>query len=104
MSFNATLQSIRDGQLLELLTGKLSDIVEAVEETGKAGQLVLTMKIKPNGEGAVTINSDVKAKVPEPAVGDAIFFVSDGNLVRRNPRQGDIEDEIARRRMERDEA
>lgn len=32
MSFNATIQSIRDGALLELLTGKLNEVVEAVPE------------------------------------------------------------------------
>lgn len=99
MNFNRTIQDIRDGQLLSLLSDKLAEVVEAVATHGKAGALTLTLKVKPNGEGAVTISSDVKAKSPEPAVGDAIFFVDDnGNLLRRNPRQADIEDEIAKQR------
>jgi hypothetical protein len=102
MSFNATIQNIRDGALLELLTGKLSEVVEAVQEHGKSGSLSITLNIKPNGDDAVTISSSVKAKVPEGTVGDALFFVSGGNLVRRNPRQTDIEDEIARKRSERE--
>lgn len=102
MSFNATIQNIRDGALLELLTGKLSEVVEAVQEHGKAGSLQITLSIKPNGDDAVTISSKVKASVPEATVGDALFFVSGGNLVRRNPRQIDIEDEIARKRAEKE--
>ena len=104
MSFNSTIQQVRDGQLLELLTGKLQEVVEAVEETGKVGGLTLSLKVKPNGEGAVTLISDVKAKVPEPAVGDAIFFVSNGNLVRNNPHQADLIDELEERRSQKEEA
>lgn len=102
MSFNATVQSIRDGALLELLTGKLNEVVEAVQEHRKVGTLSLTLTIKPNGEDAVTVVSKVGAKIPEGTVGDALFFVNGGNLVRRNPRQIDIEDEIARKRSERE--
>lgn len=103
MNFNRTIQDIRDGQLLALLSDKLAEVVEAVAEHGKAGAISLTLKVKPNGEGAVTITSEVKAKSPEPTVGDAIFFVDDnGNLLRRNPRQADIEDEIAKKRAEQE--
>lgn len=102
MSFNATVQSIRDGALLELLTGKLNEVVEAVQEHRKVGTLQLTLSIKPNGDDAVTVTSKVAAKIPEGTVGDALFFVNGGNLVRRNPRQTDIEDEIARKRSERE--
>lgn len=102
MSFIATIQNIRDGALLELLTGKLNEVVEGVEQHRKSGTLTLTLTIKPNGDDAVTIASAVKAKIPEATVGDALFFVAGGNLVRRNPRQLDIEDEIARKRIEKD--
>lgn len=102
MSFLATIQNIRDGALLELLSDKLHEIVEAVETHHKVGELTVTLTIKPNGEGAVTISPKVKAKVPDTTVGDALFFVSEGNLLRRNPRQMDIEDEIARKRNEKD--
>lgn len=102
MSFNKTVQDMRDGQLLGMLSDKLNDVVEAVQEHGKAGELTLKLVIKPNGDDAVTVSPKVTVKAPEATVGDAIFFVSGGNLVRRNPRQGDIEDEIARKRIEND--
>lgn len=102
MSFNATVQNIREGALLELLTSKLHEVVEAVQEHGKVGEITLTLSIKPNGDDAVTISSKVKAKIPEGTVGDALFFVNGGNLLRRNPRQMDLEDEIARKRAEKE--
>lgn len=102
MNFNRTIQDIRDGQLLNLLNDKLAEVIASVAETGKSGSLTLTLKVKPNGEDALTISSDVKAKTPEPAVGDAIFFTDGQNLFRRNPRQADIEDEIAKKRSEKE--
>ena len=102
MSFNATVQNIRDGALLSSLTEKLDKVVQAVTEHGKVGEITLKLKVKPNGEDAVTITPTVTAKAPEGTIGDALFFVSDGGLVRRNPRQADIEDEIARKRSERE--
>lgn len=102
MNFNRTIQDIRDGQLLNLLNDKLAEVIASVNETGKSGTLTLTLKVKPNGEDALTISSDVKAKTPEPAVGDAIFFTDGQNLFRRNPRQADIEDEIAKKRSEKE--
>lgn len=104
MNFNRTIQDIRDGQLLNALNDKLADVIAAVAETGKVGSLTLTLKIKANGSDALTISSDVKAKTPEAAVGDAIFFTDGQNLFRRNPRQADLEDEIAKKRIEREEA
>ena len=102
MSFIATLQNIRDGALVAQLTENLQDVVEAVSEHRKVGKLVITLTIKPNGDEAVTVSPSVKATKPEASVGDAMFFVSEGNLVRRNPRQMDIEDELARRRGEKE--
>lgn len=102
MSFLSTIQNIREGALADQLTEELHDVLEGVEETGKAGSITLTLKIKPNGESAVTIEPSVAAKVPKPTVGSALFFVSGGNLVRRNPKQMDIEDELAAKRAQKE--
>jgi hypothetical protein len=102
MSFNATVQNIRDGELLSHLTDELDEVVRAVMEHGKVGTISLSLKIKPNGEGAVTITPTVNSSPPKGTLGDALFFVSDAGLVRQNPRQRDIEDELQRKRDERE--
>lgn len=105
MSFIGTLQQIRDGETLARLNDEMLDVVDKVHETGKSGSVTLTLTFKKNGEGAVTISPAVKAKKPEQPLGDALFFVSGGGaLSRRNPRQMDIEDELARARAGKDAA
>jgi hypothetical protein len=103
MSIITILQGIRDGELVTDLTNKLSDVVEQVSETGKKGSLTLTLDIKKNGEHGITISPKVVAKTPETQVGDALFFsLPGGNLSRKNPKQHDIEDEIARQRAKQE--
>ncbi len=92
-NFVETLALIRDGQLVIQATDELQDVITAVVEHGKKGSLTLKLMIEPNGDNAVTITSEVKATVPKPGVGKAIFFADQGgNLSRRDPRQRDIDD------------
>jgi hypothetical protein len=101
VSFIATIQGIRDGQLVSLLTDELQDVITSVIEHSKGGSISLKLKIEPNGDNAVTITSEVDAKQARPAVGKAIFYAdTGGTLHRRDPRQGDMIDELARKREE----
>lgn len=101
MSFITTIQGIRDGALVVLLTDELQDVITSVLEHGKGGALSLKLKIEPNGDNAVTITSEVDAKQARPTVGKAIFYAdTGGTLHRRDPRQGDMIDELARKREE----
>lgn len=101
MSFIATLQGIRDGALVVMLTDELQDVITSVVENGKPGALTLKLKIEPNGDNAVTIISDVSAKQAKPGVGKAIFYAdSGGTLHRRDPRQGDLLEPKARDKTE----
>lgn len=95
--FSKTVMEMRGG-LEAALSEQLSAVLQAVEQTGRPGALTLTLSIKKNGD-AVNITPKVSAKKPEPTVGDSMFFVtSDFKLSRQNPKQMDIEDQLAVRR------
>lgn len=89
--FADVLRDLAGGQSYDQLTGALSEIVEAVMLTRKAGDLTLKLKITPNGENSVRIADEIKVKVPEENRGHSIFFVASGGILSRNdPRQGDL--------------
>lgn len=74
----------------EEATEALNDLVHATTETGKAGSLTLTIKMKPIGgkAGQMELETDVKAKLPAPTKGKTILFTTtDNNLQRQDPRQ-----------------
>lgn len=74
----------------EEATEALNDLVHATTETGKAGSITLTIKMKPIGgkAGQMELDTDVKAKLPTPTKGRTILFTTpDNNLQRTDPRQ-----------------
>lgn len=78
----------------EEATEALNDLVHATTETGKAGSLTLTIKMKPIGgkAGQMELETDVKAKLPTPTKGKTILFTTpDNNLQRQDPRQQTLE-------------
>lgn len=89
--FADVLRDLCGGSTYEELGGKLNEIVAAVRETRKVGELSFKLKVKYNGEIGVIIEDEIKAKVPEPSRGTTVFFADDsGNLLRRDPRQPDL--------------
>lgn len=88
------LREIRRGKLNELASAKLQEVVLAAKETGKKGQLVITIDVIPDdtdGDGRMQVAAKYTAKVPQPEVGDSVFFATDdGDLIRTDPRQGDM--------------
>ena len=87
-SFADFLKALPD--LGEEATDALNDLVHAVTETGKAGQITLSIKMKPIGgkAGQIELDTDVKTKLPQPTRGKALLFATpDNNLQRENPRQ-----------------
>lgn len=74
----------------EELADALNDMVHASTETGKASELSLKIKLKPVGgsSGQVELDTDVKAKLPQPTKGKTIMFATpQNNLQRENPKQ-----------------
>ena len=97
--FTDTLREIRNGDTQEELAVMLNQVVAAVRETGKVGELTLKLKIKPAGSGVVNvvqIEDTVTAKMPELPRPSTLFFpTEDNNLQRTDPRQRSMELEAA---------
>lgn len=89
--FADVLRELSGGKVYEDLTTQLGEVVTAVMETGKAGEVSVKLSIKSNGEGSVRVLADVKQKVPQPNMGETLFFAtSSGSLVRNDPRQPEL--------------
>ena len=88
------LREIRKGRPVEEATLALADIVRAVDETGKAGSVTITLTVKPAKHGGPekTLVCEVKAKKPIAEIAPAVFFSdADGDLHRVDPRQEEME-------------
>lgn len=89
--FAEFLREQRSGTTHDELSQGLNDLLEAVSETGKAGQITLTVKVKPAAKGnhsMVSVADTVAVKLPQGERGEAIFFIDDDfNLTRDNPNQ-----------------
>lgn len=88
--FGTVLLEHAKGRSHDELTARLTEIARAVQETGKAGTLTYSLKIKParNVDGMVTLEDTITAKVPEydrPAT--AYFVTEDGALTLEHPHQ-----------------
>ncbi len=71
---------------------QLGEVVTAVLDTLKSGSITVSLSIKPNGKGAVTVSHDIKAKVPQAASPQTTFFAtSSGSLMRRDPNQTEMQ-------------
>ncbi|MDX2265420.1 MAG: hypothetical protein NW215_10660 [Hyphomicrobiales bacterium] len=89
--FTDILRDLSGGRIVDELTEHLAEVAKAVEDTGKAGALKLTLKISPNGDGSATIEATVSATTPKPNFGKTLFFTDkDGGLHRRDPRQAEM--------------
>lgn len=97
------LRDIRKGQAVDIASRAMAEVVRGVIAHGKPGEVTITVKVKPDKEaGAFSLSPSVKYKIPMPDLAEGIFFADEaGNLVREDPRQKDIEDEIGQRRSQR---
>ncbi len=88
----AWLQEQRGGALHGELGEAIAEVSRAVLDHEKPGSVTLTIKFKPSKvDGALLIEDDIKAKVPEPERGAALWFPDQhGNLSRRDPRQPEL--------------
>lgn len=99
LNFLEFIQGFRRGELLEVGDQKLSELIEAIQQTGQGGSLTLKVSFKVNKAGQLETVPDLTIKKPTRSMGTGIYFATDdGRLTRRDPHQMDIEDEIERRR------
>lgn len=89
--FTDTLRKIRRGGLADELSEELNRLTKACTETGRAGELVLKLKLKPDKGGHVEVLDDVTLRMPKAERGVSIFFATpDNNLQLNNPIQGEL--------------
>jgi hypothetical protein len=88
--FAAILNDIRGGDVADQAAELMQELVAAVREHGKKGELVLKIAVEPmkGNPDALSVSGDVTSKPPRPTPVAAIFFAdTDGNLLRDDPRQ-----------------
>jgi hypothetical protein len=91
--FADILNALETGRVHRDLSNKLQQLTEAVAETHKDGTLTITLKMtKSKISGAIEIDAKSTIKLPEPTRATSLFFIDkDLNLVRDDPRQGELE-------------
>ncbi|GEM_PF-1668603 len=86
-----TLLQLNSGATVAEMAEALERAVAAVRVTGKSAAITLTLKLSPASKGitdVLTVESQVKTKLPEPDRGITIFYATDDNkLVRSDPKQ-----------------
>lgn len=93
--YTDVLRDHRNGRLVQQLSERLAKVVNAVEETGKAGAITLKLKIEPNKgeEGAFTVVPAISTSMPESDLPKALFYGDgEGGLLRESPNQRGIFD------------
>lgn len=84
------LRDMRKGRVVEAASEELAEVVRAVLDTNKPGELVIKLTVKPQGKGdnAVIVSAKLTAKLPQSDLPDALFFADlDGDLLRDDPTQ-----------------
>jgi len=88
-----TLRHVRSGLLITEASEQLAEVVRAVENTGKAGKLVIELQVKKlSRSGALEIIDKVTSKVPAEATLTTMMYPTpDGNLITEDPRQAKLD-------------
>jgi hypothetical protein len=83
----------RKGFAVDLATELFGDVVRAVDDTNKAGEVTIKIKVEP-GEGGGSekkVSFKVSCKKPIRDIPDAVFFSDTaGNLHRSDPAQTEM--------------
>ncbi|EJW12753.1 hypothetical protein A33M_1723 [Rhodovulum sp. PH10] len=88
------LREYRRGAPVALATALLAEVVRAVDETGKAGEVTIKLKVKPSEHGSTekSLLVSVTSKKPVPEMQPAVFFSdADGDLHRVDPSQREMD-------------
>lgn len=93
-TFFNTLRTLRKGKTVLELDDAMAELADKVKRTGRTGELILKLKVKPMGKGEidqVNIEDDVVVKAPRFERGVTMFFVTEENaFVRTDPRQSEL--------------
>lgn len=84
------LRDQNKGRTHEELSEGLHELIGRIKETGKKGQLVLTITVEPNKKNpdVLQVSDLIAVKFPQPERKASIFYTDgDGNLSRTDPQQ-----------------
>lgn len=82
------LRHLEAGCLIDDASEKMSELVKAVDQTGKAGKLIITIQLRKATKGALAITGKVDCTKPkEPAFESLMFATPEGNLLTEDPNQ-----------------
>lgn len=78
--------------VLDYAGQRFSALVQAVVDTGKAGNLTLKITVRPSTAGAMAVKPEVRVTMPKGLPAEALLWPTpDGNLVADDPRQQKLE-------------
>ncbi|MDN5726084.1 MAG: hypothetical protein L0G99_09175 [Propionibacteriales bacterium] len=87
-SFDEVLRDLGEGSTNKEMSEAFWDLLQRVQDTGKAGQITLTLAVGADGAGRIAIKDEVKLKLPEFNRPTTAFFIDrNGNATRRDPNQ-----------------
>lgn len=99
LSFLTFLQRFRRGELIAEAEALLTELVEAVRDTGGKGDLTIKLPLKMNDAGQIECIPQLKLTKPRRQIGTGIYYATEeGKLSRRDPSQDDLFDELEPRR------
>lgn len=91
MNVTDIIDQMSAGMARNRLEEALAEVIEAVKETGKKGEVTLKISLKMNDALTVTASPVVKTTLPTSDLGATTFYVDGQNkLSRRDPRQRDL--------------
>jgi len=94
-----TLRKLQGGIFIDQCSDLLAGIVKAVDETGKAGKLSITIDVKKTGAtGSVLakVTDKTPEKTPEKTPDPDMFWPTvEGNLSEHNPNQRNLDLRVA---------
>lgn len=86
MDIATLLDNTSHGAARTRVNEKLAELIEAVDEHGGKGAIVLTVKIKRDGRYA-SVDVSCKATIPEEPIPGQAFFLGKGQLHIDDPKQ-----------------
>lgn len=79
---------VQDNTLLDSAQNQLTELVKAVDSTGKPGTLTITIKVRKATAGSLAVTSKVEVKTPPaPPVETLLFPTVEGDLLTEDPNQ-----------------
>lgn len=99
LNFLQFLQGFRRGDLVREADALMGELMQAIQDTGGKGKLVLELPFGVNKAGQIECVPKMKVDKPLRPIGTGIFYLSDdARLSRRDPNQHEMFDEMEERR------